>query len=91
MGVVGGVAEFAATFSNFATASLTFPRLTDPFHCSSLRESVIVPVFCTLIARSGSKDRPEGMNRFGTSTSGFLPCVDGLAFGAVGKDGERAT
>jgi hypothetical protein len=65
IGVVGGVSP--ATLSNLAIASLTRPCVTDPLLHLSPLGPVIMGVFGRLMDRSGSKDRPEGMNRFGSA------------------------
>jgi hypothetical protein len=62
MGVVGGVPP--ATLSNLAIASLTRPCVTDPLLHLSPLGPVNIGVLGRLIVRSGSKDRPEGINRF---------------------------
>ena len=100
-GVVGGL----EAFSNLAIASLT--RLLDPDANPdpgvdplptdlSPRSDSDIGILGILTFRSGSKDRPEGMNRLGPSSLGLgfsRGTMEAFAGGevGVGRSGDAAT
>jgi hypothetical protein len=82
IGVVGGVPP--ATLSNLAIASLTRPCVTDPLLHLSPLGPVNMAVLGRLMVRSGSKDRPEGINRFDS----VVVYVATLDLNGTCKDGD---
>jgi len=84
IGVVGGGPPDTATCSNLAIASLTLPCVTDLLFRLSPDVPVNKAVFGRFIVRSGSKDRPEGINRFDSA----LVAVVARDLDVTRKDGD---